>query len=49
LSGKYRVTRKLYMNTKGKPSELVQTFIDYIRGPEGATIVREAGFVPVQD
>ena len=49
LSGKYRVTRKLYMNTKGQPSELVQTFINYIRGPEGNTIVREAGFIPVKE
>ena len=49
LSGKYRVTRKLYMNTKGAPSGLVQTFIDYIRGPEGAAIVRDAGFIPVKD
>ena len=49
LSGKYRITRKLYMNTKGQPSELVQTFIDYIRGPEGEAIVREAGFIPVKE
>jgi phosphate transport system substrate-binding protein len=49
VSGKYRVTRKLYMNTKGQPGELVQTFIDYIRGPEGAAIVREAGFIPVKE
>ena len=49
VSRKYRVTRKLYMNTKGRPSELVRTFIDYIRGPEGDTIVREAGFIPVKD
>ena len=48
LSGKYRVTRKLYMNTKGSPGELARTFIDYIRGPEGDTIVREAGFIPVR-
>ena len=49
LSGKYRVTRKLYMNTKGQPNELVRTFIDYIRGPEVDTIVREAGFIPVKE
>ena len=49
LSGTYRVTRKLYMNTKGDPGELTRTFIDYIRGPEGETIVREAGFIPVKE
>lgn len=48
-SGKYPVVRKLYMNTKGKPSDLVQTFIDYVRGPEGETIIRDAGFIPIQE
>jgi phosphate transport system substrate-binding protein len=48
-SGKYRLVRKLYMNTKGRPNDLVQTFIDYIRGPEGDTLVREAGFIPVKE
>jgi phosphate transport system substrate-binding protein len=48
-SGKYRVFRKLYMNTRGKPDKLVQTFIDYVRGPEGDAIVREAGFIPVKE
>ena len=38
-----------YMNTKGQPNELVQTFIDYIRGPEGDTLVREAGFIPIKE
>src|SRR5262249_52462254 len=48
-TGKYRVIRKLYMNTRGKPSELVQAFIDYVRGPEGDALVRDAGFIPVKE
>lgn len=46
-SGEYRVVRKLYMNTKGEPSGLVRAFIDYVRGPAGAEIVKEAGYIPV--
>ncbi|MEJ2670656.1 MAG: phosphate ABC transporter substrate-binding protein [Deltaproteobacteria bacterium] len=46
-SGKYPVTRLLYMNTKGEPSPLVKTFIAYIRGPEGAKIIKKHGFLPL--
>jgi phosphate transport system substrate-binding protein len=49
VSGKYPVVRKLFMNTKGRPSELVQAFIDYLRGPEGDAIVRGAGFIPIKE
>jgi phosphate transport system substrate-binding protein len=48
-AGKYFVVRKLYMNTKGQPSPLVQALIDYIRGPEGATLITAAGYIPTQD
>lgn len=47
--GKYRIVRKLYMNTKGQPSPLVQAFIDYIRSPEGATLIKAAGYIVAQD
>jgi phosphate transport system substrate-binding protein len=46
-SGKYPVTRLLYMNTKGEPSPLVKVFIAYIRGPEGAKIIKKHGFLPL--
>ncbi|MBT8419972.1 MAG: phosphate ABC transporter substrate-binding protein [Gammaproteobacteria bacterium] len=46
--GTYKVVRKLYMNTKGKPSELAQAFIDYIHSGAGARIVREAGYIPIK-
>lgn len=46
-SGFYRVSRKLYMNTKGEPTGLTKAFIDYIMGPDGAEIITEAGFIPL--
>lgn len=45
-NGNYPVVRKLYMNTKGKPGTLAEAFISYIRGPQGAEIVSENGFIP---
>jgi len=48
-SGEYPVVRKLFMNTKGQPSGLVKAFIDYVRGPAGAEIVEDAGYIPVTD
>jgi phosphate transport system substrate-binding protein len=47
-SGAYTVTRLLYMNTKGEPQPLVLAFINYIKGPEGAKIIRKHGFIPLQ-
>jgi phosphate transport system substrate-binding protein len=46
--GSYKVVRKLYMNTKGKPSKLAQAFIDYICSDAGAEIVRTAGYIPLK-
>jgi phosphate transport system substrate-binding protein len=46
--GTYPVTRKLYMNTKGEPEGLTRAFIDYILGPEGAKIVQDKGYLPME-
>lgn len=46
-SGAYKVVRKLYMNTKGQPSALVQAFIDYITGPQGSEIIKKSGYIPI--
>jgi len=46
--GTYRVVRKLYMNTKGKPSKLTRAFIDYICGNASAQIIRDAGYIPLK-
>ncbi len=47
-SGAYPVVRTLYMNTRGEPTPLVRAFLDYVRGPEGAEIVRASGYLPLQ-
>jgi phosphate transport system substrate-binding protein len=47
LNGTYPVIRKLYMNTNGTPTPLVQAFIDYLLGNEGATFVSQHGYLPV--
>lgn len=46
--GKYKVARGLYSNTKGDPSGLTKTFIDYLYSKEGQQIVSEKGFIPVK-
>ena len=46
-SGAYPVVRKLFMNTKGKPSGLAEAFIDYVFSAEGAAICEESGFIPI--
>lgn len=48
VDGSYPVVRKLYMNTKGEPTPLAKAFIEYVRGPEGAEIVNQAGYIPLQ-
>ncbi len=45
-SGAYKVTRLLYMNTKGEPDGLTRAFIDYILSEDGASIVRDCGYLP---
>jgi phosphate transport system substrate-binding protein len=47
-SGAYKVTRLLYMNTKGEPQPLVKAFIAYIKGPGGAKIIQKHGYIPTQ-
>jgi phosphate transport system substrate-binding protein len=46
-SGAYKVTRQLFMNTKGEPQPLVKAFIDYIKGPAGTKIIQKSGFIPL--
>lgn len=44
--GSYRITRLLYMNTKGKPEGIVADFIDYIYSNDGQKIIEKAGYIP---
>ena len=45
-NGSYKITRLLYMNTKGQPEGLVKAFIDYIYSSEGDEIIAKAGYIP---
>lgn len=43
----YPIARDLYMYTKGQPTGVVKTYLDWILSEESQTIVTELGFVPV--
>jgi len=45
LSGKYLLSRPLFMYTNGTPQGLVKEFIDFVKGADGQKIVEEEGFV----
>jgi len=47
VKGKYKIVRKLYMNTKGDPTPLIKAFIDYIKSADGAEIIKSYGFIPL--
>jgi len=47
-SGKFPVSRKLFMYTDEKKlSTEAQKYINFVLGPEGQKLVRQAGFIPV--
>lgn len=49
-SGAYKVTRLLYMNTKGQPDRLTETFIEYIRNSaDGDSMIEAAGYIPYKE
>ena len=47
-SGKYPISRKLYLYTAGEPSGDVKAFIDWVLSPAGQKIVGKEGFVPLK-
>jgi phosphate transport system substrate-binding protein len=47
-TGKYKIARGLYSNTKGAPAGLAKKFIDFLYSAEGQKIVAQKGFIPVQ-
>lgn len=48
LSGKYRITRGLFSLTKGEPSPLVRSLLNFLYSEEGKKIIRSKGFVPAE-
>ncbi len=47
-SGKYPLSRSLYMYTNGKPEGVIKEFIDFILSEEGQKLVKKAGFIPIK-
>lgn len=47
-SGKYPISRKLYIYTAGEPTGELKEYIDWILSPEGQKIVEKEGFVPLK-
>ena len=46
-SGKYPLSRALFMYTNGEPKDEIKAFIDYMLSEDGQKIVKEVGFIPV--
>lgn len=47
-SGRYPIARPLFFYSAGEPQGLVKAFLDFVRSPDGQTIVRQIDFVPVE-
>ncbi|OGX00242.1 MAG: hypothetical protein A3I73_00030 [Omnitrophica bacterium RIFCSPLOWO2_02_FULL_45_16] len=48
LSGKYPISRPLFIYTNGEPKGLVKKFVDFILSKEGQEIVLKTDFVPIK-
>ena len=44
----YPIARDLYMYTKGEPTGIIKTYLDWILSPEAQEIVLQLGFVPIK-
>jgi phosphate transport system substrate-binding protein len=47
-SGKYPISRKLFLYTAGEPTGEVKAFLDWTVGPDGQKIVEKEGFVALK-
>jgi phosphate transport system substrate-binding protein len=47
--GTYPIARDLYMYTDGEPTGVIAEYLAWIISPEGQTLVRELGFVPLEE
>ncbi|MCL2334726.1 MAG: phosphate ABC transporter substrate-binding protein [Endomicrobia bacterium] len=48
ITGRYPISRPLYLYTNGMAKGIVGKFIDYALSPEGQKIVEETDFVPIK-
>jgi phosphate transport system substrate-binding protein len=47
-SGKYPLSRPLFMYTRGKPAGEAKEFIDFCLSPAGQAIVTQVGYFPIK-
>jgi len=47
-SGQYKVARGLFSNTKGEPTGLTKTFIDFLFSETGQGLAAAKGFIPAK-
>jgi phosphate transport system substrate-binding protein len=47
-SGKYPLSRSLFMYTRGKPQGATKAFIDYCLSPAGQGVVTQVGYYPIK-
>jgi phosphate transport system substrate-binding protein len=48
VSGKYPISRPLFVYTNGSPQGLVKKFVDFVLSSEGQDIVLKTDFVPIK-
>jgi len=48
IRGEYPISRHLFMYTRGEPSGVIKTYLEWILSEEAQAIVIQLGFVPVQ-
>jgi phosphate transport system substrate-binding protein len=49
VSGKYPISRFLYMYVQNRPEGAMKKYIDWTLGDEGQTIVKEVGYFPIRE
>ncbi len=47
-SGRYKIARGLFSNTRGEPTGLTRLFIEHLFTAEGQQIAADKGFIPVK-
>jgi len=48
ISGKYPISRPLFLYTNGSPQEMIKKFVDYTLSAQGQDIVLATDFVPIK-
>ena len=48
ISGKYPISRPLFIYTNGEPKGLIKKFVDFVLSEEGQEIVLKTDFVPIK-